>query len=115
MPWPRQIRRRIHSAVATQGTHDWRRFITPEELAEALARYGVSVEEQVGVGFNPSSAAFPSLLISAEARPDRFHHQPERAGLAVGDEQPKSPDAPWIEGGGFDRAAAKGRLKIRHR
>ena len=36
-----------------RGTHDWRRFITPEELAEALARYGVLVKEQVGVGFNP--------------------------------------------------------------
>ena len=36
-----------------RGTHDWRRFITPAELAEALARYGVLVEEQVGVGFNP--------------------------------------------------------------
>ena len=58
MPWPRQIRRRIHSAVATQGTHDGRRFITPEELAEALARYGVSVEEQVGVGFNPFLSRF---------------------------------------------------------
>jgi 2-polyprenyl-6-hydroxyphenyl methylase/3-demethylubiquinone-9 3-methyltransferase len=41
-----------------RGTHDWRRFITPEELAEALARYGVSVEEQVGVGFNPFLSRF---------------------------------------------------------
>ncbi|MCK7499189.1 MAG: bifunctional 2-polyprenyl-6-hydroxyphenol methylase/3-demethylubiquinol 3-O-methyltransferase UbiG [Comamonadaceae bacterium] len=41
-----------------RGTHDWRRFITPEELAVALARYGVPVVEQVGVGFNPFLARF---------------------------------------------------------
>ena len=41
-----------------RGTHDGRRFITPEELAEALARYGVPVVEQVGVGFNPFLARF---------------------------------------------------------
>ena len=38
--------------------HGQSRFITLEELAEALARYGVSVEEQVGVGFNPFLSRF---------------------------------------------------------
>jgi 2-polyprenyl-6-hydroxyphenyl methylase/3-demethylubiquinone-9 3-methyltransferase len=41
-----------------RGTHDWRRFIKPDELANLLARYGVSVEKQVGVGFNPFLARF---------------------------------------------------------
>lgn len=41
-----------------RGTHDWRRFITPGELAEALARHGAPVVEQVGVGFNPFLARF---------------------------------------------------------
>jgi len=41
-----------------RGTHDWRRFITPEELAEALARHGAPVVEQVGVGFNPFLSRF---------------------------------------------------------
>ena len=41
-----------------RGTHDWRRFIQPDELAEVLARYGVTVEERVGVGFNPLLTRF---------------------------------------------------------
>lgn len=41
-----------------RGTHDWRRFIKPDELADLLARYGVPVVERVGVGFNPFRARF---------------------------------------------------------
>jgi 2-polyprenyl-6-hydroxyphenyl methylase / 3-demethylubiquinone-9 3-methyltransferase len=41
-----------------RGTHDWRRFITPAELAEILARHGTPVEEMVGVAFNPVLTRF---------------------------------------------------------
>ena len=41
-----------------RGTHDWRCFIKPDELADRLARHGVPVVERVGVGFNPFRARF---------------------------------------------------------
>jgi 2-polyprenyl-6-hydroxyphenyl methylase/3-demethylubiquinone-9 3-methyltransferase len=46
-----------------RGTHDWRRFIKPEELAEKLRRSGVLVEEFVGVSFNP---VFPRFRITTD-------------------------------------------------
>ena len=41
--------------------HDWRKFITPAELADALERYGLHVGEMVGLG---PRAKFPTLLRS---------------------------------------------------
>ncbi|RMD62760.1 MAG: bifunctional 2-polyprenyl-6-hydroxyphenol methylase/3-demethylubiquinol 3-O-methyltransferase UbiG [Alphaproteobacteria bacterium] len=38
-----------------RGTHDWRRFVRPSELVEMLRRAGLSVEEIVGVTYNPLS------------------------------------------------------------
>ncbi len=35
------------------GTHEWRRFVRPSELAGALRRAGLSVEELVGLVYNP--------------------------------------------------------------
>jgi 2-polyprenyl-6-hydroxyphenyl methylase/3-demethylubiquinone-9 3-methyltransferase len=36
-----------------RGTHDWRRFVTPAELAAALATQGFTVLERSGVTLNP--------------------------------------------------------------
>lgn len=36
-----------------RGTHDWNRFVTPDELAEALEASGLTVLEREGVVFNP--------------------------------------------------------------
>jgi 2-polyprenyl-6-hydroxyphenyl methylase/3-demethylubiquinone-9 3-methyltransferase len=36
-----------------RGTHDWRRFVTPAELALALKAHGVRTIERCGVVFNP--------------------------------------------------------------
>jgi 2-polyprenyl-6-hydroxyphenyl methylase/3-demethylubiquinone-9 3-methyltransferase len=41
-----------------RGTHDWRRFIKPTELAEKLSWSGVRVEEFAGIAFNPLSNRF---------------------------------------------------------
>lgn len=41
-----------------KGTHDWRRFVKPEELAVSLARFGVVVDDMVGVAFNPIFHSF---------------------------------------------------------
>lgn len=41
-----------------RGTHDWRRFMKPRELAAILGAHGVRVEEVVGVGFNPLLTRF---------------------------------------------------------
>jgi 2-polyprenyl-6-hydroxyphenyl methylase / 3-demethylubiquinone-9 3-methyltransferase len=41
-----------------RGTHDWRRFMKPSELAAILGAHGVRVEEVVGVGFNPLLTRF---------------------------------------------------------
>lgn len=36
-----------------RGTHDWRKFVRPSELAGALRRSGVSITHMTGVSFNP--------------------------------------------------------------
>jgi 2-polyprenyl-6-hydroxyphenyl methylase/3-demethylubiquinone-9 3-methyltransferase len=38
-----------------RGTHDWKRFLRPSELAEGLRAAGMQVEEFTGVVFNPLS------------------------------------------------------------
>ena len=41
-----------------RGTHDWRKFIKPEELAEHLSRSGVVVQEFAGVTLDPLFTRF---------------------------------------------------------
>ncbi len=36
-----------------RGTHDWNRFVTPDELRDAIARNGLDLGEGVGVVYNP--------------------------------------------------------------
>ncbi|MEX2202247.1 MAG: bifunctional 2-polyprenyl-6-hydroxyphenol methylase/3-demethylubiquinol 3-O-methyltransferase UbiG, partial [Dongiaceae bacterium] len=36
-----------------RGTHDWRKFVRPSELARGLARHGATIAELAGVSFNP--------------------------------------------------------------
>src|SRR3546814_1021765 len=36
-----------------RGTHDWRRFLRPSELAHALRGTGLQIEEVTGVAYNP--------------------------------------------------------------
>ncbi len=36
-----------------KGTHDWRRFVRPEELSAALTARGTDVREVIGVSYNP--------------------------------------------------------------
>ena len=36
-----------------RGTHDWRRFLRPSELAAALRPAGLTIEEVTGVAYNP--------------------------------------------------------------
>jgi 2-polyprenyl-6-hydroxyphenyl methylase/3-demethylubiquinone-9 3-methyltransferase len=36
-----------------RGTHDWRKFVRPSELAAGLRPHGVDVAEITGVGYNP--------------------------------------------------------------
>src|SRR6185437_5529029 len=36
-----------------RGTHDWRRFIRPSELAAGLRRNGIRLDEITGIGFSP--------------------------------------------------------------
>jgi 2-polyprenyl-6-hydroxyphenyl methylase/3-demethylubiquinone-9 3-methyltransferase len=38
-----------------RGTHDWRKFLRPSELARLLARHGASLEALTGVVYNPIS------------------------------------------------------------
>lgn len=38
-----------------RGTHDWHRFVTPDELAGAITRHGLAVTERTGVVYNPLS------------------------------------------------------------
>ncbi len=36
-----------------RGTHDWNRFVTPDELRDAIARCGLEPGEETGVVYNP--------------------------------------------------------------
>jgi 2-polyprenyl-6-hydroxyphenyl methylase/3-demethylubiquinone-9 3-methyltransferase len=38
-----------------RGTHDWNKFLTPEEIIAELRRNGLKVTDQSGVSFNPLS------------------------------------------------------------
>jgi 2-polyprenyl-6-hydroxyphenyl methylase/3-demethylubiquinone-9 3-methyltransferase len=37
-----------------RGTHDWDKFLTPEELTAALSEVGLAVEDITGIGWSPS-------------------------------------------------------------
>lgn len=37
-----------------EGTHDWRKFLRPDELAELLAGAGLKVIDRTGLGFSPA-------------------------------------------------------------
>lgn len=37
-----------------KGTHDWDKFLTPEELADQIAQAGFTVRETTGIGFSPA-------------------------------------------------------------
>lgn len=39
--------------VLPRGTHDWRRFVTPDELRRMLARSGLRLADIAGMTFNP--------------------------------------------------------------
>ena len=41
-----------------RGTHDWDRFIRPEELQAKMERFGIETIESVGVGYNPLTQGF---------------------------------------------------------
>jgi 2-polyprenyl-6-hydroxyphenyl methylase/3-demethylubiquinone-9 3-methyltransferase len=36
-----------------RGTHNWEKFVTPRELAQAIARHGLDVEDEAGVAYHP--------------------------------------------------------------
>jgi 2-polyprenyl-6-hydroxyphenyl methylase/3-demethylubiquinone-9 3-methyltransferase len=36
-----------------RGTHDWRKFVKPSELAHPLRRAGFAIEQMTGVTYNP--------------------------------------------------------------
>lgn len=38
-----------------RGTHDWNKFITPDELADLITRAGLAVVDRKGMVFNPIS------------------------------------------------------------
>ncbi|MES2443629.1 MAG: bifunctional 2-polyprenyl-6-hydroxyphenol methylase/3-demethylubiquinol 3-O-methyltransferase UbiG [Pseudomonadota bacterium] len=42
------------SGAIPKGTHDWKRFLRPEELAELLAGVGLKVTDTQGLGFSPA-------------------------------------------------------------
>jgi 2-polyprenyl-6-hydroxyphenyl methylase/3-demethylubiquinone-9 3-methyltransferase len=41
-----------------KGTHQWEKFVTPRELADAIADGGLSVVEEQGVVFNPLTSTW---------------------------------------------------------
>lgn len=38
-----------------KGTHDWQKFVTPDELSSTIAVQGLDVQDEAGVAFNPLS------------------------------------------------------------
>jgi 2-polyprenyl-6-hydroxyphenyl methylase/3-demethylubiquinone-9 3-methyltransferase len=41
-----------------RGTHDWRRFLRPSELARQLRAHGIEMQELVGVAYDPIGDSF---------------------------------------------------------
>jgi 2-polyprenyl-6-hydroxyphenyl methylase/3-demethylubiquinone-9 3-methyltransferase len=41
-----------------KGTHEWEKFVTPEELRAALAAAGMVAGNETGVSYNPLSGAW---------------------------------------------------------
>ena len=41
-----------------RGTHDWRKFLKPHELARALRRNGLALEDVTGLAYDPRSAGW---------------------------------------------------------
>jgi 2-polyprenyl-6-hydroxyphenyl methylase/3-demethylubiquinone-9 3-methyltransferase len=41
-----------------KGTHEWRKFITPDELCDLLARAGMRPVDRKGMVFNPLTWSF---------------------------------------------------------
>ena len=41
-----------------RGTHDWEKFVTPDELTEAVAAAGFTVNDRRGVVYNPLTASW---------------------------------------------------------
>lgn len=53
--------------ILPRGTHQWRKFVRPDELAEQLARGGINVVAQSGVKVNPLTRRMwlsPSLSVN---------------------------------------------------
>lgn len=40
------------------GTHDWKKFVKPSELAACLSRHGLEVTDLKGMGYNPLASAW---------------------------------------------------------
>ena len=65
------------------GTHDWRRFLRPSELAGHLRRAGLEVAELIGVTYNPLSASWRlsrdldvNYMVLAEKDQERVQGRP---------------------------------------
>jgi 2-polyprenyl-6-hydroxyphenyl methylase/3-demethylubiquinone-9 3-methyltransferase len=59
-----------------RGTHQWDKFVTPEEVAHHLARNGLAVSDQAGVVYSPladkwslSADMDVNYMLVAEAAP----------------------------------------------
>lgn len=39
--------------ILPRGTHDWNKFVTPEELGETVKRHSLSTVTLIGLGYNP--------------------------------------------------------------
>jgi 2-polyprenyl-6-hydroxyphenyl methylase/3-demethylubiquinone-9 3-methyltransferase len=37
-----------------KGTHDWRKFVRPEELTALLEQAGLEATDSIGLGFDPA-------------------------------------------------------------
>ena len=51
-----------------RGTHDWDKFLTPEELTDLLERAGLTVTDVQGLGFSPATG----FTLSASTQLDYF-------------------------------------------
>lgn len=44
--------------IVPRGTHDWNKFITPENLTLKLSEHDLSLEKAIGISYNPISEKF---------------------------------------------------------
>lgn len=83
--------------IVPAGTHEWEKFISPEELERLLESNGFSVQSVKGMLYNPVSGAWSwtnSTAINYALHAVKVSEQPQMGQAEEGSPHPEDPTAP---------------------